>query len=115
MNEPKKRGRPSKAEVAARAASNAQVEGGDAVQPSISTDAVVEGGLAGERAPTLPEGWVEAIHCPLGAEVSPAQGYAMRVWYGQSPSEDRAWRISRVREALEGQGLSMEGVELPNG
>jgi hypothetical protein len=33
--------------------------------------------------------------------------------HGQSESADRPWRVSRVKEALEGQGLSMDGVELP--
>lgn len=42
-----------------------------------------------------------------------AQAYAERVWAGQSVSEPRTWRIERVRLALEGQGLSMEGVVLP--
>lgn len=52
-------------------------------------------------------------------EISPpsvdprAQAYALRVWNGQSHSETRTWRMERVRLALEGQGLSMEGVELP--
>jgi hypothetical protein len=41
-----------------------------------------------------------------------AQAYANRVWKGQSVSEPRAWRLARVEEALKGQGLSMEGVEL---
>jgi hypothetical protein len=45
---------------------------------------------------------------------SPAQAYADRVWAGQSESADRPWRLSRVKEALEGQGLSMDGVELPD-
>ena len=70
MNEPKKRGRPSNAEIAARAAQQ-----------------------------EIP--------------VSQAQAYALRVWNGQSESALRPWRIERVRQALEGQGMSMEGVVLP--
>ena len=42
-----------------------------------------------------------------------AQEYALRVWHGQSPDALRSWRIERIRLALEGQGLSMEGVSLP--
>lgn len=44
--------------------------------------------------------------------VAIAQEYANRVWAGQSISESRAWRLQRVKEALEGQGYSMEGVIL---
>jgi hypothetical protein len=43
-----------------------------------------------------------------------AQAYALRVWRGQSESELRPWRVQRVKDALEGQGMSMEGVVLPN-
>lgn len=61
--------------------------------------------------------------CPIGLgvrKVPPpacnpaAQAYADRVWAGQSISESRQWRMQRVKDALEGQGLSMEGVVLPN-
>lgn len=45
---------------------------------------------------------------PLGA----AQAYALRVWSGQSPDVPRNERLRRVAKALEGQGMSMEGVEL---
>jgi hypothetical protein len=41
-----------------------------------------------------------------------AQGFALRVWSGQSDSVPRAERIARVQKALERQGMSMEGVEL---
>lgn len=41
-----------------------------------------------------------------------AQAYALRVWNGQSPDVPRNERLRRVKLALEGQGLSMEGVEL---
>lgn len=39
----------------------------------------------------------------------------MRVWNGQSITAPRPWRIERVKAALEGQGLSFEGVVLPEG
>lgn len=42
-----------------------------------------------------------------------AQAYAMKVWGGQTPTLGRAERVYRVRKAVEGQGLSMDGVELP--
>lgn len=42
-----------------------------------------------------------------------AQAYALRVWQGQSVSALRSWRIERVKAALDGQGLSFDGVTLP--
>lgn len=44
--------------------------------------------------------------------IDPAQAYANRVWSGQSDHVPRNERLERVRKALEGQGLSMEGVVL---
>jgi hypothetical protein len=41
-----------------------------------------------------------------------AQAYAERVWDGQSVDVPRAEKLRRVEKALEGQGLSMEGVVL---
>jgi hypothetical protein len=68
--------------------------------------------------PTNAERHLSAVKAAIlsGAEAitSPAQAYADRVWSGQSESADRPWRLSRVKEALEGQGLSMDGVELPD-
>jgi hypothetical protein len=94
MNEPKRRGRPTNAERVAR---NAAVEGTDAVD-SLHQAEMRRG--------------VE-IAALGSSEINPAQAYALRVWNGQSESADRPWRMSRVKEALEGQGLSMDGVELP--
>jgi hypothetical protein len=59
---------------------------------------------------------VQAVSASLPGKdgVSPAQAYALRVWNGQSRDTlPRNERIARVRKALEGQGMSMEGVELP--
>lgn len=95
MNEPKRRGRPTNAERDAR---NATVEGAD-------VDAQLSAAVAAVPV-TTPV--IEAAR-----ERSFAQAYANRVWAGQSESADRPWRVSRVKEALEGQGLSMDGVELP--
>jgi hypothetical protein len=44
--------------------------------------------------------------------VERAQAYAERVWNGQSDTVIRQERLERVKRALEGQGLSMEGVVL---
>jgi hypothetical protein len=42
-----------------------------------------------------------------------AQALANRIWVGQSPDAvPRGERIERIRQALEAQGLSMEGVKL---
>lgn len=92
MTEPKKRGRPSNAEKALRAAGYEVVE-------------------VGADVPVVQEAvWLNPeTHTALQS----AQAYALRVWEGQSESADRPWRVQRVKEALEGQGLPFEGVELP--
>ena len=92
MNEPKRRGRP----------------------PKISVQSLVDAGVVTPIAPTDAEmrPAVEALAASIEADML-AQAYALRVWEGQSESADRSWRMQRVKEALEGQGLSMEGVELP--
>jgi hypothetical protein len=48
-----------------------------------------------------------------GSAPSPAQAYANRIWDGQSVSLSLHERLGRIAAALEAQGLSMEGVELP--
>jgi hypothetical protein len=45
--------------------------------------------------------------------ISAAQAYASRMWAKQSVSLSRHERLGRIAAALEAQGLSMEGVELP--
>jgi hypothetical protein len=94
----------------------ASLEGADAVVPVINGD-------TSDRAEAFDafkqlKSDVEANAIAEGkayVEPSAAQAYANRVWAGQSVSADRAWRIQRVKDALAGQGLSFEGVELPNG
>lgn len=94
MNEPKRRGRPPKAKLLQPVEPNARVEGDDCPEVGAWT---VAGPLV------LP---VSEIAC------SKAQAYAMRVWNGQNTDLPRPERLERVRKALEGQGLSMEGVVL---
>lgn len=45
-------------------------------------------------------------------EVGEAQRFASAVWDAQCPTESRAWRLSRVEEAMRNKGYSMEGVIL---
>lgn len=103
MNEPKKRGRPSKAELEARA--NAQVEGGD-VMPSgvvrLTADEVAADIERGVRVMLTTDETVKSV----------SQAYANKVWAKQSPSLERGSRLYRVKMALEAQGLSMDGVVL---
>jgi hypothetical protein len=119
MTEPKKRGRPPKAKP------EPKVEGADAaaVAKWAPKPCVVCGRVEGHYDDcqvgmgVLTMGQAEsykraaAAH-RLMAATTPAQAYARRVWDGQSPEVHREERLRRVKLALDGQGLSMEGVEL---
>lgn len=73
----------------------------------------VVGKKAMQPAPT-PEPTPEPTPAPTPAPVQlNAQEYAMKVWRGQSDSLGMGERKRRIRAALEGQGLSMDGVKLP--
>lgn len=112
MNEPKRRGRPPKAKPCP--------ECGQVGSHYDDCGA----GLIGlpVREMTLDEQLAAAV-AAIPSEDTPvikaskervlAQAYAERVWAGQHIFEPRSWRIQRVKEALEGQGLPFEGVELP--
>lgn len=90
MNEPKKRGRPSKADIAAREAQQpGQV-------PHINGDA--------EYVPD---------EKPSDDSADRAQALAMRVWAGQSDHLLRSERIERIERALTSQGLPTDGVKYP--
>lgn len=97
MNEPKRRGRPPKAKLLQ---SEPHINGDESRQPEDVLPAKAE---SYKRA--------EAAHL-LASATSSAQHYAARVWNGQSPDVPRNERLKRVAKALEGQGLSMEGVVL---
>jgi hypothetical protein len=96
MTEPKKRGRPSKADIAARG----QV-------PHINGDTSRE--PEDVIALVLP-----VVETPLVADaLDRAQAYAMKVWAGQSDSIDRNERIARIERALAGQGLPHDAIQYP--
>jgi hypothetical protein len=107
MNEPKKRGRPNNAEKAAREAATAP-----------SGDVTHNGDTSRQPEDVIEEQEMTQVS-QVAALLKPdedrqkAQAYAIRVWNGQSVSLGRADRVRRIRAALEGQGLSMEGVKLP--
>lgn len=103
MTEPKKRGRPPRA----KPEMNARVEGG-------SVGCAECGQAVGHYDDCSLGMGVMTLKEPAAASVSmsPAQAYALRVWNGQSPEVHREERLRRVKLALDGQGLSMEGVEL---
>lgn len=101
MNEPKRRGRPPKAKVEEMLVGGADESIYQPIAPSpLPPDTVA-----------LPRN----LPSPPGPEFDGirAQAYALRVWNGQSPDVPRSERLRRVAKALEGQVLSMEGVELP--
>jgi hypothetical protein len=123
MTEPKRRGRPPKAKP------NAQVEGanvgcaecgravghyddcpvGMGVEPAKAKFSTFSP-KPGSGRPIAPGESIEVYRDPF--DVKLAQAYALRVWNGQSPDVPRAERLRRVKIALDGQGLSMEGVVL---
>ena len=84
MNEPKRRGRPPKGIV------------------RLTVDQVADDMASGVR----------VMLTTVESERAVAQAYAQRVWDGQSDTVTRKERLERVAKALEGQGLSMEGVSL---
>jgi hypothetical protein len=107
MNEPKRRGRPPKA----KPEPNARIEGQDA--PSCPECGRVVGHYddcgVGITGPVLNG---DTHREPETVLPSKAQAYALRVWNGQNRDLPRSERLDRVRRALDGQGLSMEGVVL---
>ena len=110
MNEPKRRGRPPKAKP------NAQIEGAD--------KGCADCGQVVGHYDDCPVGMgvltkvLEQATVELRVEVDrqlpgyAAQAYANRVWAGQGHDVPRSERLKRVKIALDGQGLSMEGVVL---
>ena len=145
MNEPKKRGRPSKAEIAARIRetapvepsaeavlkdaladqkelSEAQVLANDAgmlafIASSKALKSNMEAQALGSSLP--PEHAVETERWNAAADaaisIASAQAYALRIWAGQTAEMKRDERIRRCEAALQGQNLPTEGVRYPGG
>jgi hypothetical protein len=118
MNEPKRRGRPPKAKLLQPP--NAKVEGADApkcpecgwVVGHYDDCSVGMGVLPPVREPITNAMADKALEILSKAADPKAQAYALRVWNGQNTDLPRNERLDRVRRALDGQGLSMEGVVL---
>lgn len=129
MNEPKRRGRPTNAERAAKAALVESVrldppkacpeckqEVGHYDDCPVGMGVVISSPIGGEGIPEWPIGADAALLRAHGIKVdllASAQAYALRVWEGQSVSLPRHERIERVKRALAGQNLPFDGVELP--
>lgn len=108
MNEPKKRGRPSKADIAAREAVASREDVLDP-RPMVVLQEVVS-----QRLPVLEAVMTNAM-IDDGKRFDRAQAYAMKVWAGQSTELKRAERIARIERALEGQNLPTAGIKYPEG
>jgi hypothetical protein len=101
MNEPKKRGRPTNAEIAAR----------DAAKQLPNSVPAINGDTSGQLERVEDE---RATEAPPASDLRErAQAYAMRVWSGQSVNVGRAERIARCERALIDQGLPADGVSYP--
>jgi hypothetical protein len=115
MNEPKRRGRPPKAKLLQP--SEPRVEGADCVECGQAVghydDCSVGMGAMPKREMLDIEADIDTFDRAPYVSVSTAQAYALRVWNGQSVNIPRNERLKRVKAALDGQNLSMEGVVLP--
>ena len=117
MTEPKKRGRPSKADIAAREAAKACPECAQTVGHYDECPVGLGVGLVSMTTEQVVDDIQRGVCVMLSVEETArqvAQAYAMRVWNGQSIDAPRAWRIERVKQALEGQNLPFDGVILPD-
>lgn len=109
MNEPKKRGRPPK--VKAEAVTEPVINGDHSREPEdVLPVKAAPFAMFGDT--VIQSDVLEKLVRPSAGIDPRAQAYALRVWNGQSRDVPRSERLKRVKAALEGQGLSMEGVEL---
>jgi hypothetical protein len=106
--QPKKRGRPSKADIAARTQSHV-VNGDTSRQPEDVMAALPNPAFVPQYVKDMDN---EVIDKAM-ADRERAQAYALRVWGGQSASLPRAERFKRVMAALNGQNLPTDSVRLP--
>ena len=110
MNEPKRRGRPPKLKPALEGADVPDIPVRDERREMVKLPVVEMTSVC----PSCGRSFGHYDDCPIGlGELSKAQEYALRVWKGQSVTEQREWRVERVKQALAGQGLPFEGVVLP--
>jgi hypothetical protein len=122
MNEPKRRGRPPKVKVEPKVEGADCVDCGQAVGHYDDCPKGMGVDVAGITMQAtdhrLGPVWQEEktlgglVVMTKNSDQQRAQLYALRVWNGQSPEVHREERLRRVKLALDGQGLSMEGVEL---
>lgn len=106
MNEPKKRGLPPKVAVIEEPMVVSATSEAVAKADVKFDGSAFEGRSLSEQRKQL------AQDLKTWAIQAAAQAYAERVWSGQSPDVSRKERLERVRKALEGQGLFMDGVTL---
>lgn len=135
MNEPKKRGRPTKAESEAKAAllkapaiaqqladSEALISAPNFAAVEIPGDTPFYRREKSEEDKALDDA-LTASFAAIPREDTPvihdakeralAQAYAERVWSGQSADIKRAERIARCEAALQGQNLPTDGIKYP--
>jgi hypothetical protein len=114
MSEPKKRGRPSKADIAAREAGDNHIA---LIKETIlSTFPAMNGDTSREPETVIERQAVneaQAITADTATLAQRAQVLALRVWSGQSADLKRAERIARVERALHGQNLPTDGIRYP--
>lgn len=120
--QPKKRGRPSKADIAARQpvmngdTSRASEEVIEAVRDTFDRSRQLE--CEAQAFPPLTAQDPEVARIMTTAIKHPgvdprAQAYAIRVWNGQAADLKRAERIARCERALAGQNLPTDGIRYP--
>jgi hypothetical protein len=117
MSEPKKRGRPSKADIAAREAAQGHTVNGDTGREP--EDVIEQRAVIGRFEAAGGETYVADAFAFVPAPapeleaLDRAQAYALRVWNGQAHDLKRADRIARVERALHGQNLPTDGIRYP--
>jgi hypothetical protein len=130
MNEPKKRGRPTNAEIAAREAAKqvpgsgptvngdtaGQLERVEDERGDMRSDDPEMQAFIDERRAAVADLHARATSAGVADDrADRAQAYAMRVWSGQSVSLNRTDRIKRATAAVAGQNLPIDALKFPGG